>query len=178
MRLLLFGNPLPILFLCAAAIPAQQITGTISGLVADPSGAAVTNVKVTVLNTGTNVANTVTTGDSGSYRVPFLIIGKYRVTAEAGGFKTSNVENVNLSASEEVRVDINLTVGQITDKVTVTESAISLKSEEATVSTTLGREQIIDLPLPGRQIIAATLLAPGAYSVNNNSKAQRDSGFV
>jgi hypothetical protein len=167
-----------ILLLWASSLYAQQITGTISGMVADSSGAAMANVKVTVLHTGTNVAKTVTTGVTGSYRVPFLIFGKYKVTAESSGFKTSTVENVNLSASEEVRVDLALTVGQITETVNVTENAISLKSEEATVTTTLGRDQIIQLPLPGRQIIAATLLAPGAYFVNNNSKAQRDAGFV
>ena len=167
-----------LLLVGASSLFAQQITGAISGMVADSSGAAMANVKVTVLNVGTNVANTVTTSTSGSYRVPFLIIGKYRVTAEISGFKTSSIDNINLSASEEIRVDAALTVGQMTDRITVSESAISLKSEDATVATTLGRDQIVDLPLPGRQIIAATLLAPGAYSVNNNSKAQRDSGFV
>lgn len=71
-----------------------------------------------------------------------------------------------------------MTVGQVSEVINVSESAISLKTEEASLSTTIVREQITQLPLVGRQINGATLLAPGAYFVNNNSKAQRDSGFV
>lgn len=156
----------------------QEITGSISGVVTDASGAFMPNVAVTVLNTQTNVSNTVRTGPSGTYRVPFLFFGRYRVSAEAPGFKTTVVENISLSTSEEVRVDVRMAVGQVTETVNVTESAVTLKSEDVSVSTTLDREQIVQLPLVGRQVIAATLLAPGAYFVNNNSKAQRDSGFV
>src|SRR5437764_1828810 len=162
----------------ACGLLGQEITGAISGVVTDPTGAAVAGVKVTVLNTGTNVAKNVITTSTGSYRAPFLIFGQYRVSAEMTGFKTSVVDNVNLSASEEVRVDLALSVGAVNEVVNVSENAIALKSEEATVTTTLDRDQIIQLPLPGRQIIAAALLAPGAYFVNNNSKAQRDAGFV
>ena len=162
------------------AVPAmaQEITGSISGVVTDTSGAVVPNVKVTVTNTGTNVSKIVLTGPSGAYRVPFLFFGAYRVTGEREGFKTSRLDNVSLSTSEEVRVDLAMAVGQVTEVVNVAESALSLKTEEASVGTTIGRDQITQLPFVGRQIIGVTLLAPGAYFVNNNSKAQRDSGFV
>ena len=169
-----------LLFILCAAGPAaaQEITGSISGVVRDSSGAVTPNVKVTVTNVGTNVAKIVTTGPSGAYRVPFLFFGTYRVTGELEGFKTTQVDNVVLSTSEENRVDLTMTVGQVSEVINVAEAAISLKTEEASVSTTIVREQITQLPLVGRQIIGATLLAPGAYFVNNNSKAQRDSGFV
>ena len=62
--------------------------------------------------------------------------------------------------------------------MTVTAREALLKTEEANVRTTVDQRMVTGLPLVGRQIIAATLLAPGAYFVNNNSKAQRDSGFV
>ena len=136
------------------------------------------NVKVTVLNIATNVSNAVTNGASGAYRVPFLFFGPYRVTAEALGIKTTVVDGISLSTSEEIRVDVRMTAGQVSEVVTVAESAIALKSEDVSVSTALGREQIVQLPLVGRQVIEATLLAPGAYFANNNNKAQRDSGFV
>ena len=68
------------------------------------------------------------------------------------GFKTSSIDNVNLSASEEIRVDAALTVGQMTDRITVSESAISLKSEDATVATTLGRDQIIVHSYPTQKL--------------------------
>ena len=159
-------------------VAGQEITGSISGVVTDSSGALVTGVKVSVTNTGTNVTKDVVTGTSGAYRVPFLFFGTYRVKAERTGFKTSEVDNITLSTSEEVRVDLTLTVGDVTEIVKISSSAIVLKTEEASVATTIVKEQLVQLPLVGRQIIGATLLAPGAYFVNNNSKAQRDSGFV
>ncbi|MCI0626194.1 MAG: TonB-dependent receptor, partial [Acidobacteria bacterium] len=156
----------------------QEITGSISGVVADSSGALIPGVKVTVTNTETNVSKSVVTGASGAYRVPFLFFGTYRVTAERDGFKASRMGNVTLSTSEDVRADLTLTVGEVTEVVEVSGTAIALKTEEASVATTIVKEQLVQLPLVGRQIIGAALLAPGAYFVNNNSKAQRDSGFV
>ena len=144
----------------------QEITGSISGEVHDPSGSVLPRVNVTVTNTGTNNSKIVTTGPSGTYRVPFLIFGTYTVTAELPGFKTSRAENVQVSTSEEARVDLTLSVGDVKETVTVTASEALLKTEEASISTTVDQKMVTDLPLPGRQIIAATLLAPGAYFVS------------
>jgi hypothetical protein len=160
------------------AAHAQEITGAISGVARDVTGAVVPGVTITVLNTDTNAVKTVVTGPSGAYRVPFLFFGNYRVTGEMKGFKTVRVDNVSLSTSEEIRVDLVMALGEVTETVEVSASDIALKTEEASVSTTIVQEQIENLPFVGRQIIGATLLAPGAYFVNNNSKAQRDSGMV
>jgi hypothetical protein len=168
---------LPIV-LCVQIVRAQEITGSISGVAVDSTGAVVPNVKVTVTNANTNVSNVVTTGSSGAYRVPFLFFGVYKVVGELAGFKTTQVDNVKLSTSEEVRVDLAMTVGQVNEVLTVSGTAAVLKTEEASVATTIAADQIAQLPLLGRQVIGVTLLAPGAYFVNNNSKAQRDSGFV
>src|SRR5262245_31033306 len=167
-----------VLLFSAETASAQEITGSISGVVSDPTGALIPGVKVTVTNTGTNVSKSVITGASGAYRVPFLFFGTYQVKAEHEGFKTSQRDNVSLSTSEDVRVDFSLAVGEVTEVVEVSGAAIALKTEEASVATTIVKEQLVQLPLVGRQVIGATLLAPGAYFVNNNSKAQRDSGFV
>src|SRR5215472_23505 len=160
------------------SLHSQEITGSISGEIRDSTGAVMPGVRVTVRNMETNVAKAVLTGPSGTYRVPFIIFGRYSVSAESTGFKVSRAENVQVSTSEEARVDLALSVGEVNETVTVEAREALLKTEEATVSTTVDQRMVTDLPLVGRQIIAATLLAPGAYFVNNNSKAQRDSGFV
>src|ERR1041385_1448653 len=88
------------IFLVVLATPllySQEITGSITGEVRDTSGAMMPNVKVTVVNIGTNVVKTVTTGPSGTYRVPFLIFGRYAGTAELQGFKVSRTEKVRVS---------------------------------------------------------------------------------
>jgi Carboxypeptidase regulatory-like domain/TonB dependent receptor len=167
-----------LLLAMAVSLHAQEITGSINGIVTDSTGGVLPGVQVTVTNIGTNVAKTVTTGPSGAYVVPFLFFGTYRVTAELTGFKTARAENVRLSTSEQVRVDLTLSVGDVTESVEVTATEVLLKTEEVSISTTVNQEMIVNLPLAGRQVIAATLLTPGAYFVNNNSKAQRDSGFV
>ncbi len=167
-----------LLLVLAPASPAQEITGSISGVVMDSTSAVTPNVQVSVSNVGTNVTKTVTTGPSGTYRVPFLVFGTYRVTGALQGFKTTQVDDVKVSTSEEVRVDLTLSVGEVSETVTVTGREAQLKTEEATVATTIDQQMVTELPFVGRQIIGATLLAPGAYFVNNNSKAQRDSGFV
>ena len=150
------------LFLVAGvSLVAQEITGSISGIVMDPSGAVLPGVQVAVTNTGTNVSKTVTTGPSGAYVVPFLFFGTYRVTAEVKGFKTARAENIRLSTSEQVRVDLTLAVGDVTETVEVTANDVQLKTEEVSISTTVNQEMIVNLPLAGRQIIAATLLTPG-----------------
>ena len=81
--------------LCTSKAVAQEITGSISGVVSDSSGALIPGVKVTVTNTGTNVSKTVVTGASGAYRVPFLFFGTYQVKAEHEGFKTSQMDKVD-----------------------------------------------------------------------------------
>jgi Carboxypeptidase regulatory-like domain len=160
------------------SLHSQEITGSISGEIRDSTGAVMPAVRVTVRNMETNVAKTVLTGPSGTYRVPFIIFGRYSVSAESPGFKVTRAENIQVSTSEESRVDLALSVGEVNETVTVDAREALLKTEEATVSTTVDQRMVTGLPLVGRQIIAATLLAPGAYFVNNNSKAQRDSGFV
>ena len=167
-----------LLLAMAVSLHAQEITGSINGIVTDSTGGVLPGVQVTVTNIGTNVAKTVTTGPSGAYVVPFLFFGTYRVSAELTGFKTARAENIRLSTSEQVRVDLTLSVGDVTESVEVTATEVLLKTEEVSISTTVNQEMIVNLPLAGRQVIAATLLTPGAYFVNNNSKAQRDSGFV
>ena len=118
------------------SLHSQEITGSISGEIRDSTGAVMPGVRVTVRNMETNVAKSVFTGPSGTYRVPFIIFGRYSVSAESPGFKVSRAENVQVSTSEEARVDLALSVGEVNETVTVDAREALLKTEEATVSTT------------------------------------------
>ena len=71
------------------SLHSQEITGSISGEIRDSTGAVMPGVRVTVRNMETNVAKTVLTGPSGTYRVPFIIFGRYSVSAESPGFKSN-----------------------------------------------------------------------------------------
>src|SRR3954462_15828722 len=84
---------------------AQVTNGQFTGVVTDPSGAAIANAKVTVLNTATNLAVTLTTNESGLYVAKELPVGSYKVTVEAGGFKTASNTDLTVNAGTIQRVD-------------------------------------------------------------------------
>jgi len=106
-------NAFCLLLLFSPASFAQATFGTVTGAVTDPTGATVPNTEVVVTNEGTNVSRTATTGDAGTYDVPNLNPGKYRVTAKAAGFKTAVVQNIDVTALRVVRVDVKLDVGEV-----------------------------------------------------------------
>ena len=84
----------------SVALFAQDPRGTIGGRVIDPSEAVVVGAKVQITNVQTEVSTAVRTNDAGTFRVPFLIPGTYRVTAEIAGFKTSTLENIELRVAD------------------------------------------------------------------------------
>src|SRR5690348_8899012 len=96
----------------ATLCSAQDLrTATLVGNVTDSSGAAVANADITVTNTGTNVVTRGKTNEEGAYYVPFLIIGNYRLTVEATGFKKFEQSGLVLNAGETPRVNVQLQVG-------------------------------------------------------------------
>ncbi len=155
------------LFLCGiSASVAQTITGTITGSVTDPSGSAVSNSKVTARNTATNVSNTVDVNSSGSYNALFLPVGPYTVTVEAAGFKKAVIGPIALEVNQSARVDVQLEVGQISDSVQVSATALILQTESATTGETITGNTVTNIPLKGRNFAAVTLLVPGAINPN------------
>jgi len=101
----------------------QANTGTILGTVTDSSGAAVPNCKITVRNTGTDVAKEVRTDSSGNYRVSYLLPGVYEVLAEAPNFKRSVQSGLTLDVDQKALVSFTLDIGAVSEKVDVVASA-------------------------------------------------------
>jgi hypothetical protein len=138
---------------------AQTITGTISGDVTDTSGAVVAGATITVENLGTNEKRTATTTASGSFRIPDLAIGKYKVTATAEGFKTL-VQPAEVLTGAVSRADFKLPVGQRTETVEVEGSAplIDLSPNE---NNYVDREKIENVPINGRDFNSLLAITPG-----------------
>ncbi len=158
---------LALLLLCIiSACVAQTITGTITGSVTDPSGSAVSNAKVTARNTATNVTNTVDVNSSGSYNALFLPVGPYTVTVEATGFKKAVIGPITLEVNQSARVDVQLEVGQTSDSVQVSATAVILQTESATTGETITGNTVTNIPLKGRNFASVTLLVPGAINPN------------
>src|SRR5690242_18249742 len=101
-------------FLLCSALSAQEFRATISGHVLDTTGASIPGAKVQATNVDNNETSTATTDNSGSYSIPLLRPGNYRLTATANGFKQYVRENLVLEVGKVAGIDIPLEVGALT----------------------------------------------------------------
>ncbi len=139
----------------------QLEQATLTGRVTDPTGAVVPNVRIVARNTETGVEAVTQTNQEGLYRIPYLHPGRYDVTAEADGFKRSRVAGVILRVGLTATVDFQLEVGAVLSEVTVSATPVMLQQETATVGAVIGSEQMLQLPLLGRNPYALLLMSPG-----------------
>ena len=137
-----------------------QFTGNIQGTVSDPSGAAVAQAKVTLINVATQVSATTTTDASGSYRFLSLAPGSYKITVEAAGFARAEA-TATLETNQNLNVPISVKVGTATEAVTVTAEATLVNTAETRNQQTLETQELSALPLQGRSMISLVTLAPG-----------------
>jgi hypothetical protein len=139
-------------------------TGTITGTVADSTGAAIPGATVTALNTQTNFKKTVTTNGAGNFSAPSLPFGEYTVTAEAPSFAAATTKTLTLNVGSTVNVNLSLAVAGGKTTVNVTGTAVSVNTSSATAGTTLNATQIRNLPINGRDITNFLEIAPGSVN--------------
>src|SRR5436853_367338 len=111
-----------VLAMTTEVVVAQKFTGDISGTVTDSSGAAVGGATITAENTGTGLQRTALTSDMGSYRIPSLTVGRYKVTVSASGFKTT-VQATEVTANAINTVDFTMQVGSNRERIEVSDTA-------------------------------------------------------
>ncbi|MGC2473612.1 MAG: TonB-dependent receptor [Candidatus Sulfotelmatobacter sp.] len=146
---------------CSLAAVAQSTSGRILGTLTDQSGAAVGGATVTVTDAQRGTTRTASTDQSGSYAVPDLPPGTYKIRVEAKGFKAVERLNVQIEVASDVRADFSLQPGQVTEMLTITEEVPLLNTTSATLGGTLSNEEINDLPLNGRNYENLLQLRPG-----------------
>jgi hypothetical protein len=146
-------------------------TGALTGTVADPGGAAVPNVTVTVTNTGSGQERTVTTAGDGSYKVGLLPPGAYQVRFSATGFKTASVGPVTVTVTETPVLNRVLEIGSQTEQVTVEANAEAVQTTNATLGTVVSIRTVTDLPLNTRNYTNLLALSAGVNSTVNNATA-------
>ncbi len=148
----------------AAGAQAQQATALITGTVKDPSGAVVAGAKVTLRNSNTNIARSVTTNKDGYYSFSLVPIGAYELTVEQRGFEKYVHSGITLEINQNARLDVSLKVGSISQVVEVQGDV----SQVDTVSATLGKvettQRILQLPLVERDTLQLGLLQAGVFA--------------
>jgi hypothetical protein len=147
----------------------------IIGVVADSSGAAVPDARVTITNQGTGVQTVVGTNSAGNYTTPPLILGTYRVDVSKTGFKGFFREGIVLTGGVNYRQDVKLEVGQVTETVEVKAGTEQINTENPTVAHTLDQTYYKELPaVMGADIrLAESLLQlqPGYVPMQPNGDA-------
>ena len=136
-----------ILFLGWGILYAQSERGSIRGTVEDATGAVLPGAKITAVSVATNIEISTSSTEAGNYNIPQLPPGLYTVAAEHAGFKKLIQENVVVQVSGVTALDLHLNVGQVSDSVTVSDSAAMLKSETSDVSVDVNPNSYNDLPL-------------------------------
>ena len=143
------------------AASAQTFQAQITGVVRDPSGAAVPNAKVVATNNATRVAYSAESNGQGIYRLLALPPAQYKVTTSLAGFKTSEQGPITLQVNDVVELEVNLQVGDAAEQVQVSASAEVLQTATATVGQVVNTRSIENLPLNVRDPLALVGLTAG-----------------
>ncbi|MBS1832001.1 MAG: TonB-dependent receptor [Acidobacteria bacterium] len=140
-----------------------QSTATIVGRITDPTGAVVTNAKVTAKNVSTGLERSTVSSETGDYEIPYLPIGgTYTVTVTVPGFQTSEATGIVLQVDQRARIDIGVRVGNTTERVVVEDAAPIVNTESGSIGQVISNKRIVDLPLNGRNFVQLAALLPSA----------------
>jgi hypothetical protein len=156
---------------------AQKDAGAIAGTAHDGSGAVVAGVSVTAKDIDHGTAVTVSSNTSGEYVVGPLKVGRYTIMARKTGFESVVSTPIILQVQQRVVFDITLTVGAISQSVTVTDSTAQLQTETSDLGQVIDSRQIANLPLNGRNFAQLALLSPGTAPAAPGSRDQSSFGF-
>lgn len=149
----------------AVPAPAQTATATLVGIVVDDSDATISEVVLTLVNVDTANERVATAGSEGRFAFPFVVPGRYAVTAQRDGFAPGQVSDIVLNVGDSVTVRITLGVGAVTETVSVVGDGVPLRNLSPALGTSVDRRFVEGLPMNGRSFQSLVLLAPGAVPV-------------
>ncbi|MFN0170665.1 MAG: carboxypeptidase regulatory-like domain-containing protein [Bryobacteraceae bacterium] len=154
------------MLLVGGSAVAQVTSATLTGVVRDVSGASIPEAKITVTNIGTNISREARSDSAGNYTIPSLPPGEYRVEAEKAGFKKAVLTGVVLQVAQQARQNIEMAVGQVTERIEVTGTASAIETESPVVGGVIEETQVKTLPLKGRNFMELTTLTAGINTGN------------
>ncbi len=160
---------LAMLMLAGIGLPrldAQGATAAIQGTVTDMSGAAIPEASVQVRNVGTGTSQSTVSDAQGRFNVPDLVVGGYEVQASKAGFATLVHKGITLTVGAQSVVDFALPVGQQQQTVTVEGEVSQVETTNASVGTSVTTQQMVQLPLNGRNFEQLIVMAPGVQQIN------------
>lgn len=155
------------LCICAPRVFGQAVdVASVSGVVTDPSGAAVANASVSITQTERQVAHTAVTDPSGHYVFNDLPVGPYRLEVKAPGFASYVQTGIVLQVGQNVTADVGMKLGSTSQTVEVQAGAQMVETRESTVAQVINQKDVNDLPLNGRYATQLVLLSGAAVTVS------------
>lgn len=139
----------------------QFDTATVLGTVRDKTTAVIAGAKVTLTNLDTGISAIKLTDENGNYEFFTVKIGRYQVKAETAGFATTVVNDVVVTVSARQRVDLELSVGQVSESVEVSGAASNIETDSSQRGQVITQQQAVQLPLNGREYSSLVLLTTG-----------------
>jgi len=171
----------------ARSASAQQLTAQIKGTVVDATGAAVPDAQVTATNTQTGVAASVPTKNDGSFEFLQLPVGNYKVAATKTGFGAFTADNIPLALNQIYSLPVTLQVGVVSASIEVQGNTAQVETSTTQLSTVVAAQQIVNLPLNGRNWVSLEQLSPGVVAgssrfgtnyATNGSQSQQNSFLI
>jgi len=156
----------------------QQIQGSITGVVTDPSGSLIPDAQVTAVEQRTGFSRSSQTRQDGSYDIPLLPPGQYLVEVAMSGFETLSQGPITLLVNAHLKMDFHMKVGAQTTTVSVSAAATVIDTQTSSVGTTVGEQEVQQLPLNGRHFLELTFLTPGVVPAAGGSENSTRGGGI
>src|SRR5215813_4159518 len=156
-----------VLLASVTAAAAQEVvnSASVSGRVLDPQGAVVPGAQITATQLDTNVSAETTTAADGRFRFPYLKVGSYAVRVHLDGFSDAT-RRLTLTVASAFDLQINLVVGGLDERVTVTGQATVIEAARSQIAGTVAQAEVENLPMNGRNFLDLALLVPGVSPTN------------
>src|SRR5580692_267176 len=158
----------------AIGLRAQSTNGLITGVVAESTGTVVAGAQVSIVNRDTGVERTAVSDTSGLYVVPQLAPGIYTLTLMKEGFASVKQNDIQLLVNQSVTIDVKLKVASSSQTIEVNTAPPMLNTTSSTLSAVIEHQEVVDLPLNGREFSQLALLTPGAVP----EEGGQQSGFT
>jgi Carboxypeptidase regulatory-like domain/TonB dependent receptor-like, beta-barrel len=165
------GLALALLVALAASSAAQTTLGRLAGTVLDSSGAVLPGATVTLTSEQTNQVQTTVSSETGAFLFPQVPVGTYKVEIGLQGFKSATFTKVSVAVGQEYALTARLELGNVSENVTVEAGTSLVPTTSPEVTTTVEQQQIVSLPLNGRNPISLVQLQAGVASLGRTNTA-------
>src|SRR6266850_980079 len=166
-----------VLLLASTNVWAQAgATAQISGVVKDPSGGVLPGVSVTATQTDTGLRRDATTETDGSYVIPNLPPGPYRLEATLQGFRSFQQTGITLQVGASPTLNVTMTIGAVAETITVQANASLVETKNLGIGQVMTNKQVLELPLNGRNTADLLALLPAAVPTPGGNATSRSMG--